>query len=399
MGITGRKIVAIRAFIVEGGGADYHDQDTGHWIVNQIATPMSIYPEYKKTRTSFGINALKSLVVEVEADNGVTGFAISTGVYPAAWLVMNHLDRFVVGQPVENIEKIWDQLYRSSMYYGRKGLAMNAISAIDLALWDLLGKLRQEPVYAMIGGKVRDELSFYATGPRPDLAKQMGFIGGKMPLTYGPADNEEGLNLNMKLAAEMREKVGNDFWLMWDCWMALDLPYAQQLMERSGALGFKWVEECFNPDDYWSYRDLKKRAPNTMMITGGEHEATRYGFRLLLEYCDLDIIQPDVTWCGGLTELIKIGNLAKAYNKLVIPHGSGVYSNQYVITQTNSPFSEYLMISPKADKVVPQFYPLLSNEPVPVNGRLKVGDEPGFGVGLNRQGLVELKKHIPSSHP
>lgn len=85
---------------------------------------------------------------------------------------MNHLDRFVVGKDANEIEKIWDQMYRASLYYGRKGVVMNAISAIDLALWDLLGKLREEPVYAMLGGKVREELTFYATGPRPDLAKK-----------------------------------------------------------------------------------------------------------------------------------------------------------------------------------------------------------------------------------
>ena len=117
-----------RAYVAEGGGADYHDQAEDHWIVKQIATPMSIYPEYKATRTSFGINALKTLVVEVEADNGVTGFGITTGGYPAAWLVMNHLDRFVVGKDASQIEMIWDQMYRASLYYGRKGVVMNAIS-------------------------------------------------------------------------------------------------------------------------------------------------------------------------------------------------------------------------------------------------------------------------------
>lgn len=393
MSKVGRKIAAIRAYVVEGGGGDYHDQGQEHWIVQQISTPMSIYPEYKSTRTSFGINALKTIVVEVEADNGTVGFGISTGGYPAAWLIMNHLDRFVVGQHVENIEKIWDQMYRASMYYGRKGLVMNAISAVDLALWDLLGRLRQEPVYAMIGGKVRDEIIFYATGPRPDLAKEMGFIGGKLPLVYGPADHEEGLRKNLEQAAEMRTRVGDDFWLMWDCWMSLDLPYAQRLMEESEELGFKWIEECFNPDDYWSYRDLKKRAGNRMMITGGEHEATRYGFRLLMEFCDLDIVQPDVGWCGGLTELIKIGNLAESFGKLVVPHGSGVYSYHYVITKVNSPFAEYLVMSPDAASVVPQFYPLIKDEPIPVNGKLKISDAPGFGVELNREaGFVEVKK-------
>ena len=222
MGIVGKKIAAIRAYVAEGGGADYHDQKEDHWIVRQIATPMSIYPQYKDSRTSFGINALKTLVVEVESDDGTIGFGITTGGYPAAWLIMNHMDRFVVGQPVENIEQIWDQMYKGSMYYGRKGIVMNAISAVDLALWDLLGRLRQEPVYAMLGGKVRDELVFYATGPRPDLAKEMGFIGGKLPLVYGPADGEEGLKKNLETARRMREKTGDDFMLMWDCWMSLD---------------------------------------------------------------------------------------------------------------------------------------------------------------------------------
>lgn len=392
METTGRKIKAIRAYVVEGGGADYHDQKEEHWIVKQIATPMSIYPEYKMTRTSFGINALKTLVVEIEADNGVTGFAISTGGYPAAWLVMNHLDRFIVGSDPNDIEKMWDQMYRATLYYGRKGIVMNAISAVDLALWDLLGKLRNEPVYKLLGGKVRDELKFYATGPRPDLAKEMGFIGGKIPLVYGPADGEEGLRKNLELAKEMREKVGPDFLLMWDCWMALDLPYAKKLMEESAKLGFKWIEECFNPDDYWSYEDLKKAAPNNIMVTGGEHEATRYGFRMLIEKCDLDILQPDVGWCGGMTELIKIANLAEAHGKLVIPHGSGVYSHHFVVTRVNSPFTECLMMAPKADKVLPQYYPLLKDEPIPVNGRLKLSDKPGFGVELNKENLVEVKK-------
>ncbi|WP_075618902.1 L-rhamnonate dehydratase [Paenisporosarcina indica] len=393
MGILGKKIKDIRAYVVEGGGADYHDQGTEHWIVQQIATPMSIYPEYKETRTSFGINALKSIVVEVEADDGTIGFGISTGGYPAAWLIKNHLDRFIVGQAVENIEIMWDQMYRASLYYGRKGIVLNAISAVDLALWDLLGKLREEPVYAMIGGKVRDELQFYATGPRPDLAKEMGFIGGKIPLKYGPADGEEGLRKNIEFASDMRNKVGDDFWLMWDCWMSLDLPYAQKLMSKSEELGFKWIEECFNPDDYWSYRDLKKRAGNSMMVTTGEHEATRYGFKMLLEFCDVDIIQPDVGWCGGLTELIKIGNLADSYGKMVVPHGSGVYSHHYVVTKVNSPFTEYLVMSPDAASVVPQFEPLLKNEPIPVNGRLKVGDAPGFGAELNYDaGLVKVEK-------
>ena len=384
MALMGRKIAAVRAYVVEGGGADYHDQSEDHWIVRQVATPMSIFPEYKETRLSFGINVLKSLVVEVEADNGVVGFGISTGGYPAAWLVMNHLQRFVVGKDACEIEAIWEQMYRGSLFYGRKGVVMNAISAIDIALWDLLGRLRQEPVYAMLGGKVREELTFYATGPRPDLARDMGFVGGKMPLVYGPADGMEGLKRNLETAQSMREICGDSFLLMWDCWMALDLPYAKRLLNAASDLNFHWLEECFNPDDYWSYRDLKRAAGGQVMVTGGEHEASRYGFRMLIEDCDLDVLQPDIGWCGGLTELVKIGNLAEAHGKMVIPHGSSVYSYHYVTTKVNSPITECLIMSPQADRVVGQYYPLLKDEPVPVNGRLNVDDKPGFGVELNR---------------
>ena len=275
---TGRKIVAVRAYVVKGGGADYHDQGDDHWIVQQIATPMSIYPDYKASRTSFGLNVLKTLVIELEADDGTVGFGITTGGYPAAWLVMNHLERFIVGRPVEAIELMWDQMFKSSIFYGRKGLAMNAISAVDLAAWDLLGKLRKEPVYAMIGGKVREELVFYATGPRPDKAKELGFIGGKMPLRWCPTDGEEGIRKDITAIAEMREKVGEDFMLMLDCWMACDLPQALELTSFLKEYHLKWMEECFMPDDYWAYRDFKKAVGRNLWVTTGEHEATLKDF-------------------------------------------------------------------------------------------------------------------------
>ena len=127
-----------------------------------------------------------------------------------------------------------------------------------------------------------------------------------------------------------------------------------------------------------------------MCVTGGEHEATLQGFRMMLEMECVDILQPDVGWCGGLTELVKIGALADEHKVLVVPHGSSVYSYHYVITQHNSPFAEFLVMSPQADHVIPMFEPLLLGEPVPENGHLKVSDRPGFGVELNRD--VELER-------
>jgi L-rhamnonate dehydratase len=377
------KIRQVRAFSLQGGGADYHDQPQGHWIDDHIATPMSKYPAYRASRQSFGLNVLGTLVVEIEADNGVVGFAVATGGEPAAWIVERHLSRFLVGANVNDVERIWDQMYLSTLFYGRKGLVLNAISCVDLALWDLLGKLRQEPVYHLLGGAVRDELIFYATGARPDLAQEMGFIGGKMPVHHGPSEGEDGLRKNLAQLAEMRSRTGDDFWLMFDAWMSLDVNYAIRLAHAAAEYNLKWLEEALPPDDYWGYAELRAKMPPGMLVSTGEHEATRWGFRMLLEMGCADIIQPDVNWCGGITELIKISALADARGVLVVPHGSSVYSYHFTITRHNSPFSEFLMMAPQADKVIPMFSPQLLDEPIPVNGRMKLSEAPGFGVRLN----------------
>jgi L-rhamnonate dehydratase len=386
----------VRAFVVRGGGADYHDQGAGHWIDDHIATAMSRYPEYRQSRQSFGINVLGTLVVEIEAANGTIGFAVTTGGEPAAFIVEKHLARFLEGRDPGEYEKIWDQMYFATQFYGRKGLVVNAISGVDLALWDLIGKLRQEPVYHLLGGAVRDEMLFYATGARPDIAKDLGFIGGKLALHHGPTEGAEGLHKNVALLADMRAKVGDDFWLMYDCWMSLDVDYATRLAIACHEHGLKWIEEAISPDDYWGYAELKRNVPKGMLVTTGEHEATRWGFRMLLEMECCDIIQPDVGWCGGITELLKISALADAKGKLVIPHGSSVYSYHFVITRHNSPFAEFLMMHPGPTEMVPMFSPQLLDEPIPVNGRMKASalERPGFGVALN----PDVALHRPYTH-
>lgn len=378
-----RKIRHLRAYTVRGGGADYHDQAAGHWIDDHIATPMSKYPGYAESRRSFGIDVLGSLVVEVEADDGTVGFAVTTAGEPGAWIAERHLARFVEGAKVTEIEKIWDQMYRSTLFYGRKGLVLNVVSAIDLALYDLLGKLRDEPVYSLLGGPVRDEITFYATGARPDLAQKMGFVGGKMALQHGPEQGAEGIRAELDRLAAMRDRVGDDFWLMLDCWMSLDVDHAVKLAQGAAAYSLNWLEEALPPDDYWGYAALRRRMPTGVRVSTGEHEATRWGFRLLLEMGCADILQPDVNWCGGITELLKISALADAHGALVVPHGSSVYSYHFVVTRHNSPFAEFLMMHPEASEVVPMFSPLLLDEPVPVDGRMRVPDTPGFGVRLN----------------
>lgn len=283
---------------------------------------MSGYKQYAGARKSWGINALGGLVVEVEAEDGTTGVGITIGGEPGCYIVEHHLSRFVEGCDPRDVELMWDQMWRSTINYGRKGLPIQCISAIDLAIWDLLGHLRNEPVYALLGGKVVDRLPCYMTSSNPLNAKNMGFVGGKCPCPYGPSAGDEGLRKNVEFFAGWREKVGPDFPLMLDCYMALTVPYAIKLGKALQPYNIKWMEEFLPPDDYAGYARVKEALKDTgIMLTTGEHEYTRYGFRMLIESKCADILQPDITWLGGMTEARRVVAMASAHDILVIPHG------------------------------------------------------------------------------
>lgn len=380
------SIREVRAYVIAPGemGADYHNQTGKHWIIDlPIANPMSVYEEYKAKRTSWGINALGTVIVEVELDDGTIGIGCSVGGEPACFIVEKHLSRFLRGQDPRNVELLWDQMWRATMPYGRKGLAVHAIGAVDLAIWDCLGKLRGEPVYALLGGKTKDKLPVYATTSRPDLAKSWGFEGAKIPCRYGPADGLAGLKKNVAVVAEAREQVGPDFPLRLDCYMALTLPYTVELAKALKPYNLHWIEECLPPDDYEGYAALKAAVGSICLVTTGEHEYTRYGFRQLIAQKCADVLQPDINWVGGITEARRIVAMAAAYDIPVIPHGSSVFSYHLQYAFPNCPLAEFLVMSPAADKIVPLFGGLFRNEPLPKDGYVHLAETPGWGVEIN----------------
>lgn len=389
------RIKCVRAYISESKpedqGADCHDVEDTHWIngfPTPIANPMSGYEQYASTRKSWGINALGTLVVEVEADDGTCGVGVTIGGVPGCYIVEKHLSRFVEGQDPRDVELMWDQMFRATLNYGRKGLPIQCISAIDLALWDLLGKLRNEPVYALLGGKTKQRLPVYSTTARPDIAKQLGFVGAKIPCAYGPADGDEGLKKNVEIFKKWRETVGPDFPLMLDCYMALSVPYTIKLAKSLEPLGLKWIEEFLPPDNYDGYREVREALRgSTVLLTTAEHEYSRYGYQLLLNSKCVDILQPDISWLGGITEARRIVAMASAHDVLVVPHGSSIYSYHLQYAFRNCPLAEFINLSPKADKIVPYFGGLFPDEPLPADGYIDLPDRPGFGVTLRRDTL------------
>lgn len=376
-------------------GADYHDVDDQHWINGcaphfpQIANPMSVYKDqYANSRKSWGINAMGSVVVEVEAEDGTTGVGVSIGGAAACYIVENHLSRFVEGQVPSSVEYIHDQMMRATLNYGRKGLAIQAISAVDLAVWDCLGKLRKCPVYELLGGPVRQALPVYCTTSRPDVAKQLGFVGAKIPLPHGPSEGDVGLRANVEFFKRWRESVGDDYPLALDCYMALDVRYTIALAHELRPYKPKWIEEYLHPDDYDGLSQVRQRVPPNQLLSTGEHEYTLRGFQLLVEKNAVDIIQPDCTWCGGMTEYRKIVAMAAAKGLLVVPHGSSVYSYHAQFSSANTPLAEFINLHPTGEGVKSFLSGLFDDEPLPQNGMIRIeqlSDRAGFGVALTQK--------------
>lgn len=354
------------------------------WLSGHIANPLSRYPEFAANRAS-GINSrlLGTIIVEAESESGVIGVASGTGGFAAAAMIEGHFARLVAGAGSNQHEWIWDRMYSGSLHYGRKGIALHAISAVDLAVWDLHGKLAGMPVHALIGGRVRESLRCYATGPRPDIARDLGFVAAKLPLPFAPCEGDDGFEANIELARTWRTQLGDDFPLLYDCWMALDVPYALRLMDAVAPLGVRWVEDCLPPDDYAGFADLRARGNRNVMVVSGEHEYALAGFKQLLD-TGIEIAQPDLGWCGGLTVLLKIAALAQSYRVPVVPHCGGMYGAHFSVTRAEFDVAEYPVISSEGDSLTRLHAPYLIGETVPHRGRHDPGDAPGFGLELDR---------------
>jgi L-rhamnonate dehydratase len=343
---------------------------------------MSIYPRYKAERSLFMADDLGPEAVEITTDKGVSG--IGFGGPGGSFVIEKHLTKLLLGEDPFNVEQLWDILWRSTLYYGRKGLVVHAISGVDNALWDLVGKALGMPVYKLLGGETKSRIPAYCTGNDVEQHLQFGFKKMKLAIPHGPADGREGLKKNVDLVKKTRELMGPEGEIMLDCWMAFTERYTLELAESLEPYRVYWMEECLPPDDYAGFGRLNSQIKSTRIVTG-EHEYTRYGFRLLLEYKAASIWQPDMTWCGGLSELRHIGALAAAYDIPVIPHGgwSGGAAH-YILAATNSPWCEMFMPPPGGPAEVYQRFEednQITRGPEGIY--MRPPDRPGFGWELS----------------
>ena len=357
------------------------------WAVDsEVANPMSKFAEYKRHR-SLWQPKWQGVWVKATAEDGTFGLGATSFGRPVAAVIEDHFARHLVGEDALSIERMWDLMFRMSKPYGTVGLASVAMSGVDLALWDLAGKLQDKPVYQLLGGPMRDPIFAYATGNDTDWQLELGFRAVKLACPYGPADGLDGLRLNEEFVAKTRELVGDDVEIMLDCYMAFDVEYTVRLAERLRPYRLKWIEEYLIPEDLDGHVAVRERLP-WQTLASGEHMYTPWPFRQLIERRALDILQPDINWVGGLTACRRIAEMADSAGLTVILHGgaNASFGQHLTYAMPNMPWGEYFVASPPG--VPLEEAARTPGTPVPQDGWVKPNDGPGFGLEIPEEWLV-----------
>jgi L-rhamnonate dehydratase len=337
-----------------------------------------------------------AVVVRVRDQDGRVGVGTAGIGHPAAAAVVKELRGLVLGREPTDVELLWETLYRSTLNVGRRGVVLQAISAIDIAVWDLLGQQLGQPLYNVLGGRVRESIPayaswLYATEDLEALAAEargwaeQGFCAVKQRLAYGPADGSAGIRKNVQLVRTVVEAVGPDVDVMADVYMGWDTPYAIRCLRaiEDAGLRLRWLEEPLIPDDIPGMARLRQAVSTP--IAAGEHEATRYGFRDLVAAQAVDILQPDVNRLGGITEARRIWALGETFGLEVVPHVGAAHNLHLSIASLATPLCEFL--PPPAGDDDPDedqlFWRLFPDEPRPINGAISPTGKPGLGITLD----------------
>lgn len=311
-------------------------------------------------RTSLG-----QILVTITTDAGLVGHGVGGGGPAGMHVVRTVLRDVLLGQDVEPVEVHWQAMYDATLPFGRKGIAIMALSGVDLALWDLRGKSAGVPIAVLLGGKAGVRLPTYVTvwDEIPPTLRH-----GAIKMHVGGHD-ELTVDRVVETMRRARDQVGPDTKLMIDAWMKWTVPFTLAVAEKLAPLQVDWIEEPLSPDDERGYAELMRQSP--VPIAGGEHEFTAQAFANLIERRLHQVLQPDVCWCGGMTELVKIYRLARAAGVRVCPHrGAELWSLHALAALDPAPLAESGR----------PWMTWVGGQPDIEAGHIVVPDRPGFGA-------------------
>lgn len=344
-----------------------------------------------------------ALLVEIVTDDGIIGWGEAYGPQRMLHGVIAALKPLLVGADPLRIEFLWQEIYSKYRDHGQKGLLIQALSAVDIALWDIKGKFLDQPIHRLMGGPLRSDIVAYATGlyrlrdgnpddylvaEAQDYAAQ-GFSAMKLKVGYGYEEDA-------RLVRLICQEIGPQRRLMIDANHAYDSVAAIRLARKIEDLDIGWFEEPVPPEDIDGY--VRVRQAQSIPVAGGECEFTRFGFRELLTRGAVDIVQPDTCAAGGLSECKKIADMAHAFGVRYNPHvwGTGVAiaaSLQLLAVLPDTPLS-LNPISPmlEFDQTEHPIRMAVLTEPIRHrNGMVAVPQGPGLGIEIERAALTRFR--------
>ena len=317
-------------------------------------------------------------MVRVETNTGHIGYGYGGGGEASLPIVNGHFKELTTGETLDepsDIAKIWDRLYYESLPYGRKGIALMAMSGVDLACWDALAKANGVPVASLIDETCDPTaIDVYATGPDTAWYAELGVAGQK--LTHRWTGQESDYDSAVESADRAREILGPDRLLMFDVYMSWDEAVTRRMSRLLAPHDIYWFEDVLTPEDYTRIAKLRPEvAP--VNLAGGEHEFGISGFEEAARHGAYDIWQPDITWCGGITAGIRIAELAAKHGINVIPHRGGEVWGLHLIAASEhcDNLAELVLGNRSA-----QSQDIWIGQPELRDGKLEIRDEPGFGV-------------------
>ncbi|WP_276373458.1 enolase C-terminal domain-like protein [Chryseolinea sp. H1M3-3] len=369
------------------------------------AKPIHIYPDQHPAPYSDNVNAKETTeklvhdYLRIRTKGGLSGMYGAIDA-EAITPILKQLRPFLIGKDALAGETLWDQLYRNNRH-ARAGHYMMALSAVDNTLWDLRGKKFNAPVYELLGGPTRKDVRVYGSclgftvekgkvAPRAKQLYDQGFLHQKWFLAYSPGDGNAGLKKNIDLVEELRAALGFDAEIMFDAYMGWDLPFATAWCKAVEKFRPYWIEEAFSPERLDNFIQLSRST--SIPVATGEHFYGRWEAQNFLREGAIQIVQADPEWCGGVSELVKICNIASSFGAKVFPHGHAIHATLHVVASQSPevcPLVEYL-INHVAHKMHFQKEPLLTT-----NGILPLPQKPGFGIALD-EAKIESQQVITS---
>ena len=385
------KIQDVQAVSIDVPKVDNSAKSRRPAWTNNVRAPLPLHKYRGYPGVQFKLPSVSEnpVWVKITAEDGTLGLGRANFGAPVASVVDSVFAPLLIGQDCLAIEFLNDLMWRAIQRLGPAGHATIAQSGVDLALWDLKGKLLDQPVYRLLGGPCRPDIPLYASSDDLDWSMELGFKAFKVS---NPAFYEDGIAGLQKVAAHIaqaRKTVGDDVELMINPVMAYNVQYAVQVAERLRPFQLRWLEEPLMTTDVRGHQELKQSIPWMPIATGEDHHG-RHAFAQLIEARCVDIVQPDLSWCGGLTEAIKIYTIAEAAGIPTILHvgGSTPFGQHFSIAMPECPMAEYWLASdpgvPLAD----------ANEipgmPTAIDGKVVPSDAPGFGMEIKEEWISKL---------